>query len=300
MKSIDLNSLAWFCKIVEEGSIQAASLALSIPAPTLSRHLKNLEQKLGVKLLNRSAHMMELTQEGQRYYHALNRNIEAIDEALLQLESDNLALTGSIKISAPNAMTRSYLNNWLLEFMQIYPGVLLTVMPAVSDYQAIEDGIDLALVVYPSQQADWVQRQILSTASCVLASPEYLTQHGKPNVPTELENHALLGSNAEHEWSFSKQDKMTQIVPRLRYTCGDIHNVLAACIAGIGITCIPMHFAKQHLDDGRLVRLFTDYALPDQGLYMTYPDRILLPLRVRRLIEFLTEKYQQEMLAVRT
>ena len=299
MKSIDLNSLAWFCKIVDEGSIQAASLSLAIPAPTLSRHLKNLEQKLGVKLLNRSAHNMDLTQEGLRYYQALSRNIEAIDEALLQLESDNLALAGSIKISAPNSMTRRYLNTWLLEFMQLYPGVSLTVMPAVSDYQAVEDGIDLALSVYPSRQVDWVQRLIMSNRTCVLASPDYLSKHGVPATPSLLDEHALLGSNSDHEWVFIKQDKTLQILPEFRYTSGDIHNILSACVAGLGISTMPEHFAEEHLADSRLVRLFSEYTLPDQGLYMTYPDRILLPLRVRKLIEFLTEKYRL-ILAART
>lgn len=292
MKSIDLNALSWFCKIVEEGSIQSAAKRLDIPAPTLSRHLKNLETKVGIKLLNRTAHKMELTQEGLRYYNGLSSSIEAIDEALVQLESENLSLTGSINISAPNAMTRRFLNEWLLEFMNLYPGVSLTILPAVSDFQAIEDSIDLALVVYPSTQVDWVQRLIVTNKSCVLASPDYIAREGIPAMPEALNDHALLGSSSEHRWVFIKGEDTTTIFPKYRYVSGDINNILDACLAGIGVVCIPKHFAQEYLKNGQLVELFDEYKQPDQGLYMTYPDRVLLPLRVRRLIDFLTDKFR--------
>ncbi|EDM68258.1 transcriptional regulator, LysR family [Moritella sp. PE36] len=291
MKSIDLNSLAWFCKIVEQGSIQAAAQLLLVPAPTLSRHLKQLEQRLGVKLLNRSAHVMELTQEGQRYYQGLHASINAIDEALLQLENDNVSLTGMIRLSAPNSVINSYLNLWLIEFMQTYPGVKCELNTALDDNQAILEGVDLALTVYPSKQADWVQKRLFSRTFCVVASPEYLILARALDNPTMLSEHHLLGSNSDHQWVFINGDDSTVVSPSFRYINNDVHNILAACLQGLGICCVPEFFIRQHIGKGRLVQLLTDYQLPERGLYMTYPDRVLLPLRVRRLIDFLTEKF---------
>ncbi len=291
MKSIDLNSLAWFCKIVEQGSIQAAAQLLLVPAPTLSRHLKQLEQRLGVKLLNRSAHIMELTQEGQRYYQGLHASMNAIDEALLQLEDDNISLTGRIRLSAPNSVINNYLNLWLIEFMQTYPGVKFELITALDDNQAIQEGIDLALAIYPSKQGDWVQKKLFSRPFCVVASPQYLTLAGTIDNPAMLNEHHLLGSASDHQWVFMNGADSTVVSPNFRYINNDVENILAACLQGLGICCVPAFFIRQDIAAGRLVPLLQDYQLPERGLYMTYPDRVLLPLRVRRLIDFLTEKF---------
>ncbi|MCZ4273561.1 LysR family transcriptional regulator [Maritalea porphyrae] len=290
MKSLDLNALSWFCEMVEAGNMTLAAKQLGVSAPTLSRNLVQLEERVGQKLLHRSAKRFQLTTAGERYYNALSAGFSHLQEQISLLSDDGETLRGSIRVSCPESMAIDYLHGWVVEFLKLHPEVDINLKFAINDQQFIDEQLDLSLVVLPPTQPGLVQKKIFDTEMWVAASPEYLASHGAPTVPQDLPKFDLLTSDPAKGWGFITPNGRYELTPTPRYVISSIRGVVDAAVNGLGIVYGPRFYLQAPVDDKRLVRLLTDFKTELRHVYMVYADKRLMPTRVRAFKAYVEER----------
>lgn len=290
MKSLDLNALSWFCEMVEAGSLTAAAKKLDVSAPTLSRNLSQMEDRVGQQLLFRNAKRFQLTTAGERYYNALSAGFSHLHEQISLLSDDGERLRGSIRVSCPESMAIDYLHGWVVDFLKLHPEVDINLKFAINDQQFIDDQLDLSLVVLPPTQPGLIQKKIFDTEMWVAASPDYLRQRGAPKCPQELTQYDLLTSDPMKSWAFKTPEGRYELTPTPRYVISSIRGVVDAAIKGLGIVYGPRFYMRQPVDDGRLVRVLPKFETEMRHVYMVYADKRLMPTRVRAFKEFLLER----------
>lgn len=293
MKSLDLNALSWFCEMVEAGSLTLASKQLGVSTPTLSRNLAQLEDRLGQRLLYRSAKRFQLTTAGERYYNALNSGFSHLHEQISLLSDDGEALRGSIRVSCPESMAIDYLHGWVLEFLALHPHVDIALKFAINDQQFIDDQLDLSLVVLPPTQPGLVQKKVFDTEMWVAAAPDYLSTRGVPKVPQDLPNFDLLTSDPMKGWAFATPEGRYELTPTPRYVISSIRGVVDAAIKGIGIVYGPRFYMQAPVNDGQLIRVLAEFDTEMRHVFMVYADKRLMPTRVRVFKDFLSDRLHE-------
>lgn len=290
MKYKNLEDFYNFCTIVDAGSLQSASTQLNIPAPTLSRRLKNLEKKLGVKLLHRNAHHLHLTTEGEAYYNQLSPNFKRLDVDLLTLNDEQAELEGDIKLLIPEGMLDICMNAWIIEFLKLWPkiNIILAKAYVVQDFKT--KNIDVAVKLTPEGPTDWKIQKMFSSSKWLTASPEYLAQHPALTQPEQLENYDNIVNDDNQIWQFIKDGKLLSLKLKARYKPYNLFHALDASIAGLGISYYPRFLVEPYVNKGKLVRLLPAYTIDEAAIYIFYADQSLQSHRVRKFIQFIKRK----------
>jgi len=269
-----------------------AAKQLGVSAPTLSRNLVQLEERVGQKLLHRSAKRFQLTTAGERYFNALSSGFSHLQEQISLLSDDGETLQGSIRLSCPESMAIDYLHGWVVEFLAMHPGVDINLRFAINDQQFIDDQLDLSVVVVPPTQTGLVQKKVFDTEMWVAASPQYLAQFGAPSMPQDLPSFDLLTSDPMKVWAFKTPLGRYELTPTPRYVISSIRGVVDAAIKGLGIVYGPRFYLHAPVRDGALVRVLSDFETEMRHVFLVYADKRLMPTRVRVFKEFLLEKMQ--------
>lgn len=290
MKTKQLSDLYNFCAIVKAGSLQAASDKLDIPAPTLSRRLKKLEQQLGYKLLNRNAHHLQLTTDGETYYNQLAPSFENLHDKINSLNNKDDDLEGDIILFVPIGMLRVFMNAWIVEFLKQWPKVNIIIKDANSIVDMENNKVDLAIKFLPEGPSDWTAVKIFITEKWVVATPEYLKNVEKPANFTALKQHNIIMNKDAMTWRFSKNGKGLNFNHKPRFLPPSIFDALEAVELGLGIGYIPRTLVDDAVKQGRLVKLMPDYTQESAIGYLLYANRSVLSKRVRVFIEFLQNK----------
>ncbi|WP_343231988.1 LysR substrate-binding domain-containing protein [Tahibacter amnicola] len=292
----DLNDLAYFVAVVDHGGFAAAGRALGMPKSRLSRRIAQLEEDLGVRLLQRSTRRFAVTDVGQevvRHSRAMLAQAQAAEEAV---DVQRAAPRGLVRLSCPVEPAQSILAPLLPEFLAAYPQVQLQMIVSNRRVDVIGEGIDVALRVRPQldTDAELVIRTLGQKRGHLVASPGYLTKHGRPAHPSDLQGHASL-SMIEHDavqtWTLVGPDGETAKIdhePRLR--CGDFNVLLASALAGQGIVLLPEIVCAAELARGELERVVPLWRPPEGIFHIVYASRRGLLPSVRALIDFLVER----------
>lgn len=281
-----------FRSVVDCGSFARASAKLGISTTSASRHVSDLEQAIGVKLLHRSPRQISLTEAGGRYYRRCCQHLDDIAETELTLSNDANVMTGPLRITAPCSFTQAFLGEQLARFIECYPMIQLEVLFSDRLVDLAEDAVDVALRITRSVPDMYVARPLAAIRTTLCASPAYLARCGTPSHPDELAKHncigytnrvigncwVLQGGNDKHVVATSGS---------FRSNSGDMNRT--AALAGHGIICEPLFIVGNDLDTGRLVRVLPDFETIPTQLHAIYlPINRSCP-RVRALIDFVAE-----------
>jgi DNA-binding transcriptional LysR family regulator len=291
----DLNDLFYFSIVVEKGGFAAAGRALDIPKSRLSRRISQLEERLGVRLLQRSTRRFAVTDAGQRFYRhcqAVMAEAQAAEEAVAQLTSEP---RGLVRMSCPVSITQNAMAGILPGFLEKYPQVKLLLLSTNRRVDLINEGVDVALRVRfkLDTDADLVVRSFGHSRALLVASPGYLDQRGRPAQPEELAGHDTI-SIAEldaQSWELTGRDgKRFQLEHQPRLMCGDFPLVRAAAEQGLGIALLPESVCCAALSSGRLEVILPEWSPPQGVVHCVYPSRRGVLPAVRVLIDWLAEK----------
>jgi len=297
----DLNDLYFFAQVVEKGGFTAAARALGIPKSRLSRRVAQLEDRLGVRLMQRTTRRITLTEVGELYHRhclAMLAEAEAAEEAVSQLSGRP---RGTIRVSCPIKISQMVLAGLLPRFMTECPEVKVHLEVTNRRIDLIEEGFDVALRVRTRRptEASLTLRMLGESHTAVVASPGFIAQHGSPGHPDELVRFATLAGTApdgRHAWSLRAPDGATveaAVVPRL--VTDDMAALREAAIAGHGITLLPLSTCCADIAADRLVRVLVDWP-PLPGLvYCVFPSRRGLVPAVRRFIDFIAAELPRSM-----
>lgn len=288
----DLNDLFYFSMVVEKNGFAAAGRALDIPKSRLSRRIAQLEERLGVRLLQRSTRRFAVTDAGQRFYRhcqAVIAEAQAAEEAVAQLTSEP---RGLVRMSCPVSITQNVMAMILPKFLEKYPQVKILVLSTNRRIDLINEGVDVAIRVRfrLDTDADLVVRTFGHSHSLLVASPKYLDEHGRPNEPEDLSKFATL-SIAELEWQsweLSGPDGRTfRFEHQPRLMCGDFPMSLAAAKQGLGVALLPESVCREAIKEHELEVILPQWSPPQGIVHCVFPSRRGILPAVRVLIDWL-------------
>ncbi|KAA0942270.1 MULTISPECIES: LysR family transcriptional regulator [unclassified Pseudomonas] len=281
-----------FCQVMDSGSFTAAAEQLGLSKQFVSRRLIQLEERLGVRLLNRSTRRLDVTPLGQSYYESALRLLSEVEQVEQGIAGQNNEPRGTLRLSAPLSFAMAHLSSLLPLFLQRHPHVSVEVDLSDRPVDVISEGYDLVLRIGTLEDSTLIARRIASVQRVYCASPDYLALRGTPLNPEDLTGHQCLpyGHGRQVQWRFQAKGKpqTLNVNGRLRGNNGEL--LREAAIAGLGITYLPTFIVDEALQDGRLQTVLDDFAPEPLTLSAVYPQHRQRSRPVQALIEFLREQ----------
>jgi DNA-binding transcriptional LysR family regulator len=291
---MDLNDIVVFAKVVETRSFTGAAEALGLPKSTVSRKLAQLEERLGVRLVQRTTRKLALTDVGEAYYERCQRIVADV-AAAEQLVTDMQATPrGQLKLTAPVDLSSRYLGSIVAEFIAAHPAihVLIDASDRVADL--IEEGFDVAIRFGPLPESTLIARRLCSIDFIMVAAPSYLARKGSPREVEELDDHEriLFTPNSRAQtWSAHRGDASYEFGRPAHFSSNNISAVRDVVLAGGGIALIPEFIVACDIVTNTLVRVLPDWQGRSTDVHAVYPARQNLPPRLSLFLEHLAHAF---------
>ncbi|MEI2418201.1 LysR substrate-binding domain-containing protein [Orrella sp. JC864] len=292
----DLNDLYYFAQVVQAGGFSAAARRLDIPKSRLSRRIALLEERLQMRLLQRTTRRLRLTAAGERYLQYCQSIIEsarAAEDAMQQMRAEP---AGTVTLSAPVAVAQESLQHLLPEFLAQWPKVDVQVIATNRRIDLVAEGVDLALRVRTrlDTDADMVVRRLGVSSALLVASPAFLQRHGTPTHPAELADYPALAFSetaGPQRWTLhGPRGEEVSVSVRPRLCANDFPVLAAAAVAHQGIGLLPDMGVLHAIAQGKLVRVLPQWGSGSGIFHMVYPSRRGMLPAVKALAEFLTAR----------
>ncbi len=284
-----------FTAVVDAGSFSAAADRLELAKSAASRRVSELENRLGVRLLNRTTRRISLTESGRQFYRRATALLGELDEAEAEVSQSSLELKGKLRIACPMSFGLLHLSSAVSDFVARHPQLAPDLDLNDREVDLVQEGFDLAVRIGTLADSSLIARRLSPIRRVVCASPAYLQQHGRPQHPMDLEQHPYLHySNLplRQNLRFPLADgNIAQ--PRMRVAMqANNGQVLAeAAAAGRGVIISPSFIVYRQIQAGELQPILGDYPLADIGLYVLYPSSRHLTRRARVFMDFLAERF---------
>jgi DNA-binding transcriptional LysR family regulator len=293
-----VTSMQVFVRVAALGSFSAAARALNLSQTMVTKHVSALEERLGVKLLNRSTRRLVLTEGGRSYLTACERILAEIEEAEASASLDRIEPRGTLRLNVPLTFGIRHIAPALPEFNRLHPAVSFDLGLADRYVDLIEEGWDLAVRIGRLKDSSLVARRLAPCRTVVCAAPSYLKERGTPEALDDLVHHNCLGYTlpsaiGANRWTFGPDGEI--IVPvqgNLRANNGDA--LLAAAVAGQGLIYQPTFIVGESLRDGSLVPVLGGYPTYQPGVHAVLPSGRQAPAKVRAFIAFLAQRFGPE------
>jgi LysR family transcriptional regulator for bpeEF and oprC len=289
----NLNALLVFAKVAETRSFTVAAQRLGLTASAISKSVARLEQELGVKLLQRSTRLVSLTDEGSSFYERCRNILAELDDAESAVTMSNATPKGRLRIQMPVGFGRRVIAPKLWAFTQQHPELVVDVELSDRVVDLAYEGIDAAIQIGPVSDSRVVARKLCRLSFAACAAPEYLAKHGEPTTPEELEAHHCLAyllpmTGGHREWQFAKDGQNFSKSFSGALNINNAESLLAAAVAGAGITMISNFIAADALKSGKLKTILPDYIVEGPEVSVVYLPRSNLSAKVKAFVEFLT------------
>lgn len=281
-----------FVRVAELGSFSAVAQQAGVARSAVTRQIAALEAHLGGKLMSRSTRRLSLTPAGAAYLEKCRVILNLVEAAESDLAAEHHAPRGHIRASLPHAFGLARLGQVLLDFAARNPGVSLEVDYSDRSVNLIEEGIDLSIRVTRRLAPGDVARRLGSCRMKVVASPDYLSRHGRPGTPADLVNHEFLGYSLVPGSALPfTVDGRTQNYPvRGRLTASSGEWLTDAAVRGMGLTCHPDFIVDPYIERGSVVQVLEEFPMPELGIHALLPSNRQVPHRVRALLEFIAAR----------
>lgn len=277
--------LELFVKVVETGGFTRAARDLGVPKSTVSRQVARLEDRLGVRLIERTTRALRTTEAGQAYYERCVRILADIQEAEDAVTHAQVVPRGTLRITAPLVFGQLFLGPVVSSFLTAWPEVRVEISLSDRRVDLIEEGFDLAVRIGTLDDSSMIARRLGQAPLVCCASPDYLARRGVPRVPADLERHDCLMyeySSTTASWRLS-QDTTVRVSGRLVSNNGDL--LRSAAVAGLGVVMSPRFIVGPDLRAGRLVTVLDEHLQQTGGIWAIYPANRHLSTKVRAFVD---------------
>jgi DNA-binding transcriptional LysR family regulator len=275
-----------FVCVVETESFTAAAKRLEVSVAHISRQVNQLEDRLGAKLLYRTTRKLRLTEVGEVYYQHARKildDMQAAERAVMEMEGKP---TGKLRITAPVYYGEYFLAPLVNDFLLQYPQLDLELKLTNETVDLVKEGYDLAIRLGTLDSSSLMCRKLARRTQYLCASPAYLATHGTPQTLADLANHRCLGGSLDH-WRFLENGKLRNWRVGSAWSCNSGLALKDAALKGLGIVQLPDYYVQEALAQGSLVSLLESHRLPDDGVWVVYPQNRHLSPKVRLLVDFL-------------
>ncbi|NDV85919.1 LysR family transcriptional regulator [Aurantimonas aggregata] len=289
----ELEDIRSLVEVIESGGLNRAAVRLRVSKSIVSRRIARLEADLGTRLLTRTSRGISPTEAGLQFKERCERILAELDEARDAVARDGRAVVGLLRLSVPNALSGCRLTRVFADLVRLHPELELDVSFDDRLTDLVGEGFDAAIRMGNLRDSGLIARQIGRFHSMVVASPDYLAEHGTPLVPEELPNHECLVYKGRRspEWHFRSGGREITIRPRGRLKSDSGDATIEWAIAGFGIVDAPSFLVAEAVESGKLVRLFPDYETGEYGIHVLRPPGAYLPRKVRVLIDALAANF---------
>ena len=295
---IDLNDYAYFAEVVAHGGFAAAGRALREPKSKLSRRIAGLEERLGLRLIERSSRRFRVTDTGRAFYERCRAMLAEAEQAEALVAEAQAEPHGRIRFSCPTGMLAP-IGGLISSFLVRFPKVRLQLVATDRAVDLIEERIDLALRVRASLTSDaaLTMRSLGMSTRILVASPQIASRVESIDHLADLPTLATSDDADELEWHLEEQGGATRIVRiQPRIGCEDMATVRDAAIDGLGVAILPDHVCREALEAGRLVRVLPAWRGLQGIVHLVFTTRRGLPPAVRALIDHLAAGFPRDVL----
>ena len=290
-----LKHIETFVAVATRGSLTAAAMAENATPVVVGRRVDALEAHLGVKLLVRTTRRITLTHEGSAFLEDCQRLLADLANAEASVSAGGVKASGHLRITAPAGFGRRHVAPLVPAFLAQHPEVSLSLNLSDRVVDIAGEGFDCAIRVGDLPDSSLVSLRLADNRRLCVAAPDYLQRAGTPAAPADLAKHQCLTLSSDASqtrgWAFLVNGTVQYLRPSARLDCSDGQVLHDWCLRGLGIAWRSTWEVRADVASGRLVALLEDCAAPPSGIFALFPQRKLLPLRVRLWIDFIKHSY---------
>ena len=288
--SLGFDDLACFVGVAERGGFTAAAKDLAVRKTTVSRHVQQLEARLGVQLFVRTTRAVTLTADGHTYLEHAKRAVDAWRAATRAMGESRAGANGVLRVTTTPFFGDVLLAPVVLEYLRAYPEVAVDLELSTQTQDVVTKDFDLAIRFGALADSTLISRKIGMAFVGCFASRAYLKRHGTPKTPKDLERHAIVSLTpgaASVSWPFQRMGRrvVMQLRPRLASASFTLNE--SAARAGVGIVRLPGPVVRRSVERGELVHVLAEWATPLVPVHVVMPRRLPLPSRTRAFIDLL-------------
>jgi DNA-binding transcriptional LysR family regulator len=280
-----------FARVVTAKSMSAAARELNLSPAVISKRIRRLEERLGVRLLQRTTRQLSLTGAGQGFYERVVSILASVEDAEAWVSSGASGARGTLRVSAPTSFGRLHIAPYLKRFLDRNAMVTVDLVLTDSFVDIVGDSFDLAVRIADLQDSSLVAKRLAPNHRVLCATPAYLAEHGMPRVPEDLVRHMLIAHNTD-QWRLEgpQGPVSVRVSGPLRTNSSEV--VREALLAGVGIALRSTWDVGPELKSGKLVRVLADHSGGRRvAIHAVYPSRRHMEQKVRSFVDFLAELY---------
>lgn len=288
---MDLNDIVVFTKVVETKSFTGAAEQLGLPKSTVSRKLAQLEERLGVRLVQRTTRKLALTDIGEAYYERAARivaDVAAAEQVVTDMQSTP---RGRLRLTAPIDLSAQYLGPIIAEFVALHPDVNVELDANDRVVDLIEEGFDVGIRFGALPESTLIARKLGTFEAVLCAAPTYLARRPAPTTIDEIEDHdkiLFLPSTRTQSWTLVNGDQTFELGRPVRFSSNNIMAVRDTVLAGGGISVLPEFMVACDIASGRLVQMFPEWRSRTRDMNAVYPARQNIPPRLALFLDHLS------------
>jgi DNA-binding transcriptional LysR family regulator len=292
---LDLNQVRMFVQVVRAKSFAEAARRVGVPSNSVSRHVRQLEAKLEMRLMQRSTRKLTLTSAGVAFYERCAPAVDSVLNAERTIAGRAQAPSGTVRVAAPADFLDFFSIEWVMQFLAAHPKVKLDFVLSDARADLIGEAIDVAFRGGAAGDSRFVFREIASQHFRLVASPEYLESRGVPENLPALESHdCLTMSNGKDLaiWNLTGPNGSEEVRVTGRFSANSARSLLKSCVSGLGIALLPDVMVMENLSAGRLVHILPNYRSGGAKFSVILPSREQIPAAVSTFVEFATAKLE--------
>ena len=300
----NVKAMRLFLTVVQTGSLSGAGRQSGLSPASVSRQITALEDDLGVRLLNRTSRRLSLSEAGQVYLEHAERLLQDIDELRDAVSQMAVKPRGTLRIQSRISLGTQHVAPLIPTFLALYPDLKIGLWLTDNDLDLTEHGIDLAIRTGDLSDSTLIGRRLASSPRVICASPEYWSEHGKPETPEAIIDHNCLTYRFEFGtaatlWQFRTDEGQSmniQVNGNFQTNNGEALRV--AALSGLGVAMLPAWSVKDHLKTGSLERVLSEYETTvsdlDFGIYAVYLSRRNLSAKTRLFVDHLVTEFSKQ------
>lgn len=289
---MDLNRLGLFACVARHRNFRRAALELGLSPASVSEAVRDLEERLGVRLFNRTTRSVALTEAGARLLEEVGPALTAIQGAVANIGSFSRDPVGTLRINGPLPAIEFRLMPWVVRFMEAHPGMRVEVVADAALIDIVAAGFDAGVRYDESLDQDMIAVPLGPPQRYrIVGSPDYFARHGRPRTPEELAAHRrfslIFPRGNEPPWALEKEGRTVTLPSRGPFAANDPQVHLQAARAGLGLVMLFEEYCEADLAAGRLEAVMDDWCEPFPGPMLYYPSRRLMPAGLRAFVDLI-------------
>ncbi len=294
----NLQQMVILAAIGHEQNFTRAADRLGISKSQVSKQIRYLEERLGCQLVQRSTRTVALTEIGLQYADYGQQIVDTVNEAEAMVAGYRNEIKGVLRIGIAQSFGNIHITSALAEFQKKHPELELEISLFDHRPNLLEEGFDCWIAIHEHPPEGMVARKLANCEFVVVASPDYIAQHGKPETPSDLRRHNCITYQSRERkyvnWAFSRDGLQQSIRVRGNYRIDNAPAVLDAAVSGLGIAYLSTYLMTNELKDNKLIQLLTEWKTTvDLPIYAVYPRRKYLAPKVRCFIDFMADRMAQ-------